>query len=178
MIIRVGPAEGASLAKDDMIELYFAGKMDKAHLKEKDQVALGFAKTASFVLAGYFIIKVIGISAGNNWQLLSTSYGHWFLLELLGFVALPCFLYAVGVRDKSLKLIKWTSALTVLGIIVNRFNICLIAFNWHLPSSERYFPHWMEIGISVFIITIGLIAYRFIVTRMPILYEHPDYEPH
>ena len=157
---------------------YFAGKMDKAHLKEKDQVALGFAKTASFVLAGYFIIKVIGISAGNNWQLLSTSYGHWFLLELLGFVALPCFLYAVGVRDKSLKLIKWTSALTVLGIIVNRFNICLIAFNWHLPSSERYFPHWMEIGISVFIITIGLIAYRFIVTRMPILYEHPDYEPH
>jgi Ni/Fe-hydrogenase subunit HybB-like protein len=157
---------------------YFAGKMNEAHLKEKDQVALGFAKTASFVLAGYFIIKVIGISAGNNWHLLSTSYGHWFLLELLGFVALPCFLYAVGVRDKNLTMIRWTSALTVLGIIVNRFNICLIAFNWHLPSSERYFPHWMEIGISVFIITIGLIAYRFIVTRMPILYEHPDYESH
>jgi hypothetical protein len=36
----------------------------------------------------------------------------------------------------------------------------------------------MEIAISVFIVTIGLVAFRFIATRMPILYEHPDYEPH
>ncbi|MBU0985660.1 MAG: hypothetical protein KKH68_00275, partial [Proteobacteria bacterium] len=83
---------------------------------------------------------------------------------------------AIGVRVKSLTLIKWTSVLAVLGVILNRFNVCLIAFNWHLPSAERYFPHWMEIGISVFIVMIGLILYRFIVTRMPILYEHPDYK--
>jgi hypothetical protein len=61
-------------------------------------------------------------------------------VELLGFVALPAFLYAVGVRDKNITLIRWTAAWTVLGIVVNRFNICLVAFNWHLPSSERYFP--------------------------------------
>ena len=154
---------------------YFAAKMDEAHMKEKDAVTLGFGKAASLVLAGYFIIKVIGISEGNNWYLLATSYGLWFLLELIGFVALPCFLYAIGVREKKLNLIKWTAVWTVLGIIVNRFNICLVAFNWHLPSSERYFPHWMEIGISVFLVTVGLIVYRFIVTRMPILYAHPDY---
>jgi Ni/Fe-hydrogenase subunit HybB-like protein len=157
---------------------YFVDKMDAAHLKEKDDIALGFGKAASLVLAGYFITKVIGISEGNNWHLLATGYGLWFLVELLGFVALPCFLYAVGVRDKNLKLIKWTAAWTVVGIIVNRFNICLVAFNWHLPSSERYFPHWMEIAISVFLVTLGIIAYRFIVTRMPILYAHPDYEDH
>jgi hypothetical protein len=34
----------------------------------------------------------------------------------------------------------------------------------------------MEIGISVFIVTVGLIAFKFIVTRMPILYEHPEYK--
>ena len=157
---------------------YFADKMDEAHMKEKDTVTLGFGKAASLVLAGYFIIKVIGISEANNWHLLATSYGLWFLLELFGFVALPCFLYAIGVREKKHKLIKWTAVLTVLGIIVNRFNICLVAFNWHLPSSQRYFPHWMEIGISVFLVTIGLIVYRFIVTRMPILYVHPDYPEH
>ncbi len=157
---------------------YFANKMDEAHLKEKDTVALGFGKAASLVLAGYFIVKVIGISADNNWHLLPTNYGLWFLVELLGFVALPSFLYAIGVRDKNLKLIKWTAAWTVLGIMVNRLNICLVAFNWHLPSSERYFPHWMEIVISVFLVTVGLIVFRFIVTRMPILYSHPDYEDH
>ncbi|MEE9529428.1 MAG: NrfD/PsrC family molybdoenzyme membrane anchor subunit [Syntrophobacteria bacterium] len=154
---------------------YFKHKMDAIHLAEKNHVTLGFGKGASFVLAGYFAIKVLGISAGNNWHYLGTGYGIWYLVELIGFVALPCFLYAVGVRDKNLKLIKWASVLTVLGIIINRVNISLIAFNWHLPSSERYFPHWMEIGISVFLVTLGLIAFRFIVTRMPVLYQHPDY---
>ncbi|MBU2623295.1 MAG: Ni/Fe-hydrogenase cytochrome b subunit [Proteobacteria bacterium] len=155
---------------------YFADKMDEAHLSENEGVTLGFAKAASFVLAGYFIIKIIGISFSDNWYLLGTSYGMWFLVEMLGFVALPAFLYAVGVRDKNLKLIKWTSLLAVLGIILNRLNVSLIAFNWHLPSSERYFPHWMEIAISLFIVTIGIVVFRFIVTRMPIFYEHPDYK--
>jgi Ni/Fe-hydrogenase subunit HybB-like protein len=157
---------------------YFAAKMDEAHMQEKDAVALGFGKAAALVLAGYFIIKVIGISEGNNWHLLGTNYGLWFLVELLGFVGLPCFLYAVGVRDKNLRLIKWTAVWTVFGIAVNRFNVCLVAFNWHLPPEERYFPHWMEIAISVFLVTVGIIVYRFIVTRMPILYAHPDYEQH
>ena len=155
---------------------YFTDKMDEAHLSENEGVTLGFAKAASFVLAGYFIIKIIGISFSDNWYLLGTSYGIWFLVEILGFVALPSFLYAVGVRDKNLKLIKWTSLLAVLGIILNRFNVSLIAFNWHLPSSERYFPHWMEIAISLFIVTVGIVVFRFIVTRMPIFYEHPDYK--
>jgi len=155
---------------------YFKHKMDETHLQEKSDVALGFAKAASYVMAGYFVIQVFGLSMENKWHYLGTGYGLWYLVELLGFVALPCFLYAVGVREKNLNLIKWTSALAVLGIVVNRLNVSLIAFNWHLPSSERYVPHWMEIGISVFIVTIGVIVFRFVVTRMPILYEHPEYK--
>jgi Ni/Fe-hydrogenase subunit HybB-like protein len=154
---------------------YLKHKMDATHLQEKNDVALGFAKAASYVMAGYFVIQVFGLSMENKWHYLGTGYGLWYLVELLGFVALPCFLYAVGVREKNIKLIQWTSALAVLGIIVNRLNVSLIAFNWHLPSSERYVPHWMEIGISVFIVTIGVIVFRFVATRMPILYEHPDY---
>ena len=155
---------------------FFKSKMDAEHLAEKDTIALGFGKAASLVLAGYFIIKVIGVAADNNWHHLASGYGAWFLVEMLGFVALPCFLYALGVREKNVKLIRWTAALTVLGIVINRFNVSMIAFNYHLPSSERYFPHWMEIGISLFIVTLGLVVFRFIVTRMPILYEHPEYK--
>ena len=155
---------------------YFEDKMDETHLKENTGVTLGFGKAASLVLAGYFTIKIIGIAISNNWHYLTTGYGAWFLLELLGFVALPCFLYAVGVRDKNVKLIRWTALLTVLGIVLNRLNISLIAFNWQLPSSERYFPHWMEIMVSVFIVVVGILVFRFIVTKMPILYEHPDYK--
>ncbi len=155
---------------------YLHDKMDEEHINGSDQITLGFGKAASWVLAGYFAIKLIGVSVENHWHLLSTGYGQWFLVEILCFVALPCYLYAVGVRDKNIKLIKWTSALTVLGIIVNRLNISLIAFNYHLPSSERYVPHWKEIGISIFLVTVGVVAFKFITTRMPILYKHPDYD--
>ncbi|MBI5896488.1 MAG: polysulfide reductase NrfD, partial [Desulfobacterales bacterium] len=67
---------------------YFAHKMDQAHLDEKEGVALGFGKAAAWVLAGYFIIKVMGLAGGDNWRLLGTPYGIWFLVEMLGFVAL------------------------------------------------------------------------------------------
>ncbi|MCP4749040.1 MAG: Ni/Fe-hydrogenase cytochrome b subunit [Desulfobacteraceae bacterium] len=157
---------------------YLKHKMDHHHIETKDDLALGFGKAAAWVLTGYFMIKVIGIAADNNWHYLASGYGAWFLVELFGFVALPAFCYMLGVRENNIRLIRWTAAWTVLGIIVNRFNISMVAFNYHLPSSERYFPHWMEIGISVFIVTAGLLAFRFICTRMPILYEHPDYEPH
>lgn len=154
---------------------YFADKMDETHHREARGVTLGFAKAASLVLAGYFMIKLMGIAGGDHWNLLATPYGYWFLVELLGFVALPSFLYAVGVRNQDSGLIKWTSAWTVLGIVVNRFNVGLIAFNWQLPAARKYFPHWMEIAISLFIVTAGIVAFRFIVTRMPIFYEHPEH---
>ena len=155
---------------------YFGDKMDQTHLDENTGVTLGFGKAAALVLAGYFIIKVMGIAAGNHWHLLGTPYGHWFLVELIGFVALPCFFYAIGARNKDIKMIKWTSAWAVLGIVVNRLNVSLIAFNWQLPADQKYFPHWMEIGISIFIVTVGIVVFKFIVTRMPIFYAHPDYK--
>ena len=154
---------------------HFHHKMDEQHLQTSSQMVLGFGKGASIVLAAYFAIKIFGVALGNNWHYLGTGYGLWFLVEILGFVLLPCFFYAVGVRDRNTKLIRVTAGWTVLGIIVNRLNIAWVCFNWQLPWSERYVPHWMEIGVSVFVITFGLVIYRFIVTRMPVFYEDPEY---
>ena len=151
--------------------------MDENHLEESSGVALGFGKAAAFVMMGYVSIKFIGIAADNNWHYLTTGWGLWFLVELIGFVAIPAFLYAIAVRDKNISLVRIASLWAVLGIVLNRLNISVIAFNWHLPSSERYFPSWKEIAISLFIVTIGILAYRFIATKMPILHEHPDYKP-
>ncbi len=155
---------------------YFSDKMDEEHAASRDVVALGFGKAASMVLIGYFAIKVFGVALGNHWDLLFTGWGAWFLVEMLGFVALPAFLFAVGTRDRNVKLIRATALLSVLGIVLNRLNVTLIAFNWTLPLHEKYIPNIQEIGVSVFVVACGIIAFRFIVTRMPIFYEHPDYK--
>jgi Ni/Fe-hydrogenase subunit HybB-like protein len=150
--------------------------MDKTYQEEHDGVILGFARGASMALAAYFCVKLVAMAYDNNWHYLATGWGAWWLVEVLGFVALPSLLYAIGSREKNITLAKWTSALTVLGIILNRFNVSIVAFNWQLPSSQRYFPSLMEIGVSLFVVTLGVSIYRFIVSRMPIFFEHPDYK--
>jgi Ni/Fe-hydrogenase subunit HybB-like protein len=155
---------------------FLHGKMDATHLKESEGVTLGFGKAAALVMMAYLGIKLIGIAIDNTWHHLTTGWGLWFLLELIGFVALPAFLYALGARERNVRLIRWAAGLSVVGVVLNRFNISLVAFNWQLPSAQRYFPSWMEIGISIFIVTLGVVIYRFICTRMPVLYEHPDYQ--
>jgi len=154
----------------------FRGRIDEAHRRENDQVVLGFGKACAVILAGYFGLKVIGVAHDDHWDLLFTGYGLWFLVEVVGFVLLPCFLFAIGAREKNVSLIRWTSLIAVLGIVLNRLNVSLICFNWELPPDERYVPSWMEIGITVFIVTLLLLAFRFIVTRMPVFHEHPDFK--
>jgi len=158
-----------------IVERFLHDKIDEEHQIESNNVALGFGKAASFLMAGYLMIQLIGIAIDNDWKYLGTWWGLWYLLEMVGFVALPAFFFAVGVRERNIKLIQWTSFWTVFGIVLNRFNISLVAFNWQLPLNQRYFPSWMEIMTTIFIITIGVVIFKFIAMRMPILHVHPDY---
>ncbi|NOX33676.1 MAG: Ni/Fe-hydrogenase cytochrome b subunit [Deltaproteobacteria bacterium] len=162
--------------ESSMAHKWLHDKMDETHLAEADGVVLGFGKAASFIMMGYIGIKIIGIAVDNNWHYLTTGWGLWFLVELIGFVLFPAILYSVGSREKNTKLIKIAAIWTILGIVLNRLNVSLIAFNWRLPASERYFPSFMEVWTTIFIITIGVVIYKFIATRMPILYEHPEYK--
>jgi Ni/Fe-hydrogenase subunit HybB-like protein len=65
---------------------------------------------------------------------------------------------------------------TALGVILNRLNVSIIAYNWYLPTAEKYYPKWMEVALTVGVVTMLILAYRFIVNRMAIMYDHPDYE--
>lgn len=150
-------------------------RMGKDYLRNHDTFVFSFSRAASFVLMGYFVIKVFGVAADNNWHYLATGYGSWFLVEMLGFVLLPSLLYGIAAREKNMALAKWTSLLAVLGIVVNRFNVSLVAFNWKLDSADRYFPSFWEIVVSVFVVTMLILTFRWISRRMAIFDTHPDY---
>jgi Ni/Fe-hydrogenase subunit HybB-like protein len=154
---------------------FMSAKIDADHRTDSDAVAFGFGRAAAFVMIAYVGIKLLGLALDHNWHLLATGWGLWFLFELLVLVLVPALMFAVATRDRNLKLIRWAAVLAVLGVVLNRMNISLVAFNWHLPADQRYFPHWMEIVTSLFIVTLGVTAYRLIVTHMPILNEHPDF---
>lgn len=152
----------------------FKKQIENFNHAEFDKLTLGLGKAASAALLTYFFLKVLGITHSNNWRLLSTPYGYWFLVEILGFVLIPVFLFSYGVRHKNVRAVRWTAILTVAGVVLNRVNIAIIAFNWNAP--QRYYPKWTEIVISIGLVTMGVLAFRWIVNRMAILYDHPDYE--
>ena len=152
--------------------------MDTNHAKDSKLVTLSFSRAASFILMGYFMLKLIDMIVQNNMGYLFSGYGVLWLVEMFGFVLLPALVYAKGARDGNEHICQIASIITVLGIIFNRFNVSIIAFNWHLPAAERYFPSWHEITVSVFIVTLIITVYRFIVYHMPVLYEHPNFRHH
>ena len=139
-----------------------------------DGITLGLGKAASVVLFTYFFLKLLGIADGGRWDLLATPLGYWFGVEMLVFVLIPSFLFAQGVRERNVTLVRGTAVLTVIGIVVNRLNVAMVAFNWNI--AERYVPSWMEIVTSITIITIGLATFKWTVNRMPVLREHPEYQ--
>jgi Ni/Fe-hydrogenase subunit HybB-like protein len=146
------------------------------HTVDVDKLALGLARGASVVLFCYFFIKLQGVADGGRWALLNTGYGYWFLVEMLGFILLPSMLFAYGARHRKIMLVRLTAGWVVLGIIVNRLNVSVIAMNWN--ATERYVPSFIEVMVSITLVTIGISTFRWIVNRMPVLKEHPAYPEH
>jgi Ni/Fe-hydrogenase subunit HybB-like protein len=153
---------------------YLGYRADIDH-EQLDRITLGLGKALSITLGTYFAIKLIGVAHGNTWAYLGTGMGIWFLVELLGFVLVPCVVSAVGYREGRPKAVRFAAFITVLGIVLNRLNVSVIAFNWQIQPEKAYFPAWTEFWISIMFVTAGIIVYRWIVSRMPILGNHPDY---
>jgi Ni/Fe-hydrogenase subunit HybB-like protein len=141
---------------------------------ELDRLIVGLGKPASVLLLIYFLLKWVGVAEGHHWDLLLTPYGYWFLVEVLGFVLLPCLLYVLAVRARSAALTRFASVWTIIGVVLNRLNVSVIAFRWNDP--KRYVPHWMEFVVTLTLIVVGLLAFRWIVNRMPVLREHPAHD--
>ena len=151
----------------------FRDQIDPERHVDLDRITLGLGKAISVVLFTYFFLKLLGLGDSGDWDLLLTPMGYWFLVSELRLRLLPCFLFAHGVRKRNVKLVQATAVLALIGVVVNRVNVCLVAFNWNIPGG--HFPTWMELVISLTIITLGILTFRWIVNRMPVLYEHPEY---
>lgn len=164
-----------------IVESTITHKVFKRHLKDFDEakhnrLVIGLGKATASALFIYLILKVFDLAHSNNWGYLNTPYGYWYLVELLGFVLLPALLFTHAARTGKTKLVQFTGFLTALGVILNRLNVSVIAYNWYFPTSQKYYPLWSEVALSLGVVAMLILAYRFIVNRMAIMYEHPEYE--
>lgn len=157
-----------------IIESTISHRFFQDRIKEFDETEfnlkiLGLGKVLVVVLFVYFLLKLLDLCHYNNWNYLNTEYGYWYLFEVIGFVLIPALTLINAVKTKNVKLVKATAFVIAFGVILNRFNVSLIAYNWFIPLSEKYYPTWMEISLSLGVVTLIVLFYRFMVRRMAIL---------
>lgn len=133
-----------------------------------DEIIYGLAQGASISLLVYFVFKGI-VAIHDHHENLITNFDFWtlwYFIEIIGFVLVPCIMFADGVKYRSIFIIRVAAIMTMIGIILNRLNISIIAFNWQAPV--RYYPTWMEIVVTLMIIFVEIWVFRWVVTRMPV----------
>jgi Ni/Fe-hydrogenase subunit HybB-like protein len=143
-------------------------RCDDEFLANLDRLTLGIAKGAALALVTYLVIKVIAIAHDNDWGYLLSGWGQWFMLEITAGVVLPLVLFTMAIRRASPDLARLAAFIAVAGIVMNRLNTALIAFNWDLYQE---IPHWREVLIAVTVYATYIVVYRAVLARLPILFR-------
>jgi Ni/Fe-hydrogenase subunit HybB-like protein len=148
----------------------FHDRLDPDRPVDIDRIDLGLARGAAVVLFAYVFLRLQGVADGGNWQLLSTGWGALWLVEVGGFALLPSLMFAYASRHGRVRVARVAAIVAVLGVVLNRLDVSIVAFNWKQPFT--YVPSWMELVGSVTIVTMGIVTFRWIVNRMPVLGRH------
>ena len=147
---------------------------DKNH-RGHDDIIHGLSKICAFTLMIYFFLHIVVFVHGKHWMYLGSRMGAWYLVEMIGFVIFPMILYFISYRNRNITLVKVSSLLTMIGIIINRLNVTVIAFKWDAPT--HYVPSWQEIVVTLTVLSVEIWIFRWLVRRLPVLRESPSWVP-
>jgi Ni/Fe-hydrogenase subunit HybB-like protein len=152
----------------------FGKIMDAEHHEGADEILIGLARGAAISMFVYYFFKTTLFIHDEQWRMMGDFWGNWFLLEVIGLVLIPCFMFAYGARNRNLSIIRTAAILTILGVVLNRLNISIIAFNWFVP--DHYVPSWQELVITLMIVFAEIWALRWVVLRMPVFRKEPGFD--
>jgi len=131
-----------------------------------NDMVFGLAKGAAITMFVYYFFKALLFIHDKQWEMINDGWGAWYLLEVIGFVLVPALMFAFGFRHRSLNIIKVASIMALIGVILNRMNVSVIAFNWY--ADVHYYPSWQEIIVTLMVLFAEVWVFRWVVTRMPV----------
>jgi Ni/Fe-hydrogenase subunit HybB-like protein len=140
------------------------------HDRHYEEILFGLGKGAAITMFVYYFFQAMLFIHEKRWELIIDFWGYWYLLEVIGFVLVPCFMFAYAVRNRSIGLIKVASVMALVGIVLNRLNVSVIAFRWYAPN--HYYPSWEEIVVTLMVVFTEIWVFRWVVTRMPVFSKH------
>lgn len=149
----------------------FAEQITEKTHKAHNSIVHSLSKICAVTMFAYFFLQFLVFIHAKRWDLINTPMGYWFLVEMIGFVFIPMVMYFYSYRTANILMIRIAAILTMIGIILNRLNVSVIAFRW--DAAVHYVPTWMEVVVTLAVIFTEVWVFRWVINRMPVLRESP-----
>jgi Ni/Fe-hydrogenase subunit HybB-like protein len=155
--IAVGPA--MVIFESTLSTKAFGHKLDLCVLS-------GLAKAIPYILGVYLLLKLMDLAVAGEMGLVFTGYPQnllWWAEIIIGVIS-PIILFSIPELRQNRNAVFWTSVLVIIGLVINRFNVSLLALG--MRPGYNYFPNWMEFAISAGLVADALLviwlAHRFL----------------
>jgi Ni/Fe-hydrogenase subunit HybB-like protein len=145
----------AMVTMESFLSMRFLGKGIELNLLN------GLARVNVLVMAFYLTLKILDLAGrGVLGDIMSTRFESiMFDIETLIQVVIPFLLLLIPAVRTSAKGLFVTSLFIVIGFIMNRLDVAITGVE--ASSGTTYFPAFGEIMISVFLVTMGFLAFAF-----------------
>jgi Ni/Fe-hydrogenase subunit HybB-like protein len=153
-----------------IVESTLSSKAFKRGL-ERDLLA-DIAKYAAVMLVVYLVVKFVDLAARGGLPYLTErtlQTGTFWAEVILGGVV-PILLFSIRpLRRKPAALFTGAAMVVLFGIVLNRLNVSMIGL--YPYTGVIYTPSWMEIVVSVTIISLGVLAFGAAARYLPVFPE-------
>jgi len=139
--------------------------------KSEGRLLNALGRVMPYLIVTYLVVRVSDMLGRG--VVLETMRGFWpavwWWLEIaLLLTAVALFATAeVRRRPWGLPLAAWA---TIAGLVVQRVGVAVVGLD--VPEYPRYVPHVAEVLITVGIVSLGLLAFRFAVAVLPVYETH------
>jgi Ni/Fe-hydrogenase subunit HybB-like protein len=126
----------------------------------------GLGRAIPYILGLFLLLKLTDLTARGDIGLIFSAYPQnllWWGEITIGAI-IPILLFSMPSVRQSRRGVFWSAVLVILGLVLNRFNVSMLALA--MRPGFTYFPHWMEVAISVALVADAMLviwlAYRLL----------------
>lgn len=138
------------------------------HRKPETDLVAKLGKAAVWVLSLYFIVKMVDIILSGKLSMIAD--GSWesylFITEIFISTIIPITIFAVK-KFRNNKKAQWIgSFMVVFGMVFYRINVG--GLTMLSATGDSYTPSWMEITISLGVVSVAALVFLFAIERFHI----------
>ncbi len=125
-------------------------------------------KAAAWVMGFYLALRLGDIvSRGAYVELWPLDRAAvFFLAEIVVGVVIPLIVFAYPSLRRNTRYLYHAAQLTVLGFVIHRLNVGITGFE--LVKGKIYSPSWMEVSVTLMLVTIGVTGFNLASRWLPI----------